>query len=146
MLLACYKKVPKDLARRITAGVTRWWDDGPYSHVELVFSDGTSASSSLSDGGVRFKQISYDSGWDFYTVPDSFASEEFARTWFQTHNGCKYDILGNFGFVLRRGTQGKREWFCSEAIAASLGISDPWRLTPNGLAAVVKSVKSPSGR
>ena len=29
-------------------------DRGPYSHCELVFSDGLSASASYIDGGVRF--------------------------------------------------------------------------------------------
>lgn len=142
MLIACYKKVPKGLPNKIQAAVTRWWDNGPYSHIELVFSDGTSASASLSDGGVRLKRISYDSGWDFYNVPDSFATEEFARNWFETHKGLKYDILGNFGFVLRRGVQGKKKWFCSEAVAAALGIDEPWRLTPNGLASIIKSIKT----
>src|SRR3546814_7608950 len=42
----------------IYSRVTRLVDGGPYSHCELVFSDGLSASASFIDGGVRFKHRS----------------------------------------------------------------------------------------
>lgn len=117
----------------------RWLDHGPYSHCELIFSDGMSASSSFMDGGVRIKYIGYSSGnWDFVDLPAQYESE--ARAWFFAHHGRAYDLMGNvnamFGFV----PHSTDKWFCSEAIAASLGLSEPWRYKPNGLAAVLKEL------
>lgn len=116
--------------------VVRAWDSGPYSHCELIFSDGMSASASFADGGVRFKRIGYDPNrWDFIELPDHL--EEAARNWFAMHDGKPYDIAGNFGFVWRpiRGRSGA--FFCSEAVAAALGFPEAWRYSPNGLASAL---------
>lgn len=118
----------------------RWIDHGPYSHCEIVFSDGMSASSSFMDRGVRMKYIGYSSAdcWDFMPIPAQY--ELAARVWFIENRGAAYDILGNinaaFGFV----PHSEDKWFCSEAIAAALGLADPWRYKPNGLAAVLKEL------
>lgn len=118
----------------------RWLDHGPYSHAELIMSDGMSASSSFMDRGVRIKYIGYTSGnWDFVAIPDRF--EAGARAWFLEHNGDPYDLLGNvnaaFGFV----PHSINKWFCSESIASSLKLMDPWRYKPNGLFAVLKELR-----
>lgn len=116
-------------------------DHGPYSHCELVLSDGMSASSSFMDRGVRIKFIGYSSVdcWDFVTVPQHY--ELGARMWFKEHHGQKYDLMGNvnamFGFV----SHSEDKWFCSESIAAALGLNDPWRYKPNGLMAVLKELE-----
>lgn len=118
--------------------IVRAWDSGPYSHCELIFSDGLSASSAFLDGGVRFKQIEYDPAkWDIVDLPDHL--EHDARAWFVLNefqpDGTRtpYDLLGNFGFVWRpiRGLSGA--FFCSEALAAALGFPDSWRYSPNTL-------------
>ena len=111
-------------------------DRGPYSHAELVFSDGMSASASFIDGGVRFKKIDYDPAhWDFVDV----AGDEGAATaWFIEHNGASYDLIGNLSFLCPLIPHSVRKWFCSEAIAAALGVPEPHRLGPNGLAAVLR--------
>jgi hypothetical protein len=116
----------------------RWWDCGPDSHCELVFSDGISASSSFEDGGVRFKIIEYDPAkWDFVEVP--WADEARARAWFVARVGKAYDLMGNAHFVAPPIPDSKDKWFCSEAIAEALGLLDAWRLGPNGLKAMLIS-------
>lgn len=118
----------------------RLLDHGPYSHAELVFSDGMSGSASYMDGGVRIKYIGYSSvgNWDFVPLHERY--ELAARVWFMQHHGQPYDLMGNvnamFGFV----PHSVDRWFCSEAIAEALGLVESWRYKPNGLAAVLKEL------
>ena len=119
--------------------LVRWLDGGEYSHCELVFSDGVSASSSYIDGGVRFKLIDYDEDhWDFIDLPD--ALEDSARDWFRSHVGQPYDLWGNvrFAFGFARESQGK--WFCSEAVMAALGFKEAYRYGPSGMVDVVNNM------
>jgi hypothetical protein len=113
---------------------------GPYSHCEFIFSDDKSASSSFEDGGVRFKDITYDSArWDIFEMP-KHVDERAARQWFVDHIDDRYDLMGNvyqlFGFF--RPTPGRV--FCSAALAAAAGIADPWRFGPNALACVFRAM------
>lgn len=134
MRVAFYKGRRKGWAGLFDAAV-RWWTHGPYSHTEIVFSDGTAASSSFRDGGVRFKAIVFEPArWDFVTVE---ADEHAARQWFRVHLGARYDVAGLFGFVWRRSRGADRRWFCSESTAAALGLRDPWRFDPNTLFAAL---------
>ena len=113
----------------------RWWTRGAYSHVELVFSDGMSASSYARDDGVRFKDIEYHPDrWDIIEIE---ADEEYARAFFEKRLGLGYDHFGLFGFIWRPGVGKSRRWFCSEAVAAALKFEEPWRFCPNTLAAVI---------
>jgi hypothetical protein len=133
MRLAFYKGRRGGFAGLFDAAV-RWWTRGPYSHVELVFSDGLAASASQRDGGVRFKPITFHPDrWDFVPVD---GDEDAARAWFAGHWGAAYDYAGLFGFVWRPGKGASRRWFCSEAIAAALGYGDAWRFCPNTLAVI----------
>lgn len=135
MRLALYKSTRPGF-QGIYSCITRWVDGGPYSHCELIFSDGLSASASFIDGGVRFKRIDYDSAhWDFIDLPASM--EPAARQWFADHAGAGYDLIGNLRFVAWFIPHSKSRWFCSEAIAAALGMPDPWRYGPCGLAAAI---------
>ena len=114
----------------------RFIDRGPYSHAELVFSDGLSASDSWMDGGVRFKRIDYDpEHWDFVQLPQHLEAQ--AREWFDEHEGDPYDLMGNVRFILPFLPDSEKGSFCSEAVAAALGFREPWRFGPNGLAAVL---------
>lgn len=127
MKLACYKGTRPGL-RGLFNVMVRWWLSGPYSHCELVFSDGVCASSSWMDGGVRFKAIDLDPAkWDIFDIN---GDEQAARQWFEQHAGQPYDVLGLLGFVWRRGTQERGKWTCGEAVAASLGKRDPHRVDP----------------
>jgi hypothetical protein len=122
----------------IYSRAVRWIDRGPYSHCELVFSDGLSGSASYIDGGVRFKAIDYSQHpehWDFLDLPD--AAEPYARDWFESRIGAPYDLMGNVRFVLPWVHDSEKGWFCSEAMAAALRLKEPWRFGPNGLAALL---------
>ena len=126
MKLAFYKGRTRLFDRAV-----QWWTRGPYSHVELVFSDGIAASSSVRDGGVRLKRIEWKpERWDFV---DAIGDEGAARRWFEAHVGQRYDYLGLFGFLWRPNGGANRRWFCSEAVAAALGMTDAWRFCPNTL-------------
>jgi hypothetical protein len=123
--------------------LVRWWTRSPYSHAELVFEDGQAASSSAMDGGVRFKAIEFDPAlWDFVPVPAGLAPA--ARDWFAQHDGQAYDMLGNLHFVISAVGDDKRKWFCSEAVAAALGMPDPERFDPGTLHAALSFFNQPA--
>lgn len=143
MQLALYKGTRPGLAGLFNR-VVRWWTNGPYSHCEIVLQalDGSQmlcASSSNTDGGVRFKAIDLDpERWDLIALPAENATAVIR--WFDAHLGEGYDFIGLAGFVLRRSDGSKRRWFCSEACAAALGLDEPWRFCPNTLAALARGV------
>jgi hypothetical protein len=133
MRLAYYKGTRPGIQGLFNIAV-RLWCRGKYSHVELIFSDGLSGSSSGIDGGVRLKQIDYNpSRWDIVKVN---ADEAFARQYVEGRVGWGYDYWGLFGFILRPFRGDKKREFCSEIIAGALKINDPWRFDPCSLAAV----------
>lgn len=126
--------------------LVRWWTRGPYSHCEAVFSCQNAqgawlcASSSKMDGGVRLKFIDLDNStnWDIFDVPS--ADEAASKAWFAEHVGLAYDVRGLFGFVWRRAEDDRNKYFCSESIAASIGIEEAWRFDPNTFAAALRRV------
>ena len=121
----------------------RWWTRSPYSHAELVFDNGQAASASSMDGGVRFKAIEFDPAlWDFVSVPAGLALA--ARDWFTQHQGEAYDLLGNLHFVIGAVGDDKRKWFCSEAVAAALGMPNPERFDPGTLHAALSFTNQPA--
>jgi hypothetical protein len=123
--------------------LVRWWTRSQYSHVELILPWGAAASSSAMDGGVRFKFIDFDPAlWDFVDVPLELASS--AEDWFNTHYGQGYDYLGNVHFVLSAVGDDKRKWFCSEAVAAALGMPNPERFDPGTLHAALSFLTQPA--
>lgn len=121
----------------------RGWERGKYSHCEMVFSDGMSASASYMDGGVRFKRIDYDpANWIFIDLPAHL--EARAREWFMRHEDEAYDLMGNVHLVIGFVPQAERKKFCSEALAAALGIRDAWRYGPNALASILLFINQPA--
>jgi len=116
--------------------IVRWWTRSEFSHVELVLSTGRAWSASFADGGVRSKLIDFDTAnWILIDLPPEL--EQGAEAWFVAHRGAKYDLLGNLQFVLAPVPQSQQRWFCSEAVAAALGIPDPWRYSPGTLASTL---------
>lgn len=135
MKIAFYKGIRPGLAGAYSHGV-RFITRSIYSHCEVILDDGMSASSSFSDGGVRFKEIDYDPDrWDIIDLPE--ANEAVVRKWFEDHEYAKYDLLGNAHFVLGFIGNSNGKWFCSEAIAAALGFPNPWRFDPGTLHAAI---------
>ena len=107
----------------------------PYSHCELIFSDGLSGSASYMDGGVRLKAIEYGAPehWDFIELDDSY-DEPCAREWFEAHQGERYDMAGALHFLFGVARDNPHRWFCSEATAAALGVPQPAQWHPGTLA------------
>ena len=118
--------------------LTDWLSGGyGYSHVEMVFSDGMSFSSSafdsvdLPDGrtlknGVRIKQIDYahhPDRWRLVPLPfvspkDERAMREWAeKTWAEGHG---YDFNGVSRFVLPWMREHPEKYFCSEVCATAM--------------------------
>jgi hypothetical protein len=124
--------------------LVRWWTRSPYSHVELILpAFGSAASSSAMDGGVRFKAIDFDAAlWDFVDLPADLS--DGAEAWFNQHYGDGYDYLGNVHFVLSAVGDDKRKWFCSEAVAAALGMPNPERFDPGTLHAALTFLNQPA--
>ena len=109
----------------------RLFTGSDYSHVELVI-NGTCCSASIRDGGVRVKQIDLASGnWD---VIDIQGDEAKAWEWFADHLGEKYDWLGVWRFAVPFLSHRGNQWFCSEAVAAALGLDEPEVYNPGMLA------------
>lgn len=133
-----FYKGRKRLFNRITAD----WTQGPYSHCEAVVAenpDGTVTcwSASAMDKGVRSKTMVLNpENWDVLEINSSVAP---VQAWFAEREGAAYDNWGLVGFLFRpiKGAEGK--FFCSEALAASLGYKDAWRFDPNALYAVLSS-------
>lgn len=144
MRAAFYKGTRPGL-QGIYSRLVRWVDRGPYSHCELVFADGMSGSASWVDGGVRLKVIDYDPArWDFIELPEHLEAQ--ARAWFEQHKGEGYDLLGNLRFVFWMVRESAKDWFCNEALGAACGHLQPWRLGPNGCAAMLLSMYPQGGQ
>jgi len=119
----------------------RMRDHGPYSHMELCFSDGWSASSSLMDGGVRFRRIDYDPAkWDYIELPKEL--ELGARMWFTYHQGQEYDWRADVCLAIGILAQSELAWMCSESCMVALGFDekDAWRYSPNTAAATIRRI------
>lgn len=120
-------------------GLIRFWDNGPYSHAELVLSSGTALSVSYDDGRrVRAKQINFNPDhWDFVEVPADLEMQ--VMNFFVRTEGKPYDLWGQVRFLFLAPHKGSSEgYWCTEWIAAALGMVDPWRYSPNILYSAVK--------
>nr|WP_296020816.1 hypothetical protein [uncultured Acidovorax sp.] len=136
---AAFYKATRPGLQGLYSRAVRIIDHGPYSHCELVFSDGMSGSASFIDGGVRLKAIDYKPWhWDFLPLP--LELEPYARDWFERNAGAPYDLRGNVRFVLPFIGHSAGGWFCSEAFGAALRWQEPERYGPNGAAAMVRTM------
>jgi hypothetical protein len=134
MKLASFKGIRPGLAGLFSIGC-KWWLGGPYTHTELIFSDGWAGTSRATEGGVVLHKIDYSaSDWDIVEIEGDEAN---ARAWYEAHRGAKFDYLGLIGFVWSRGTNVNQRWFCSESVAAALGFDQPYRFDPCSLPVVL---------
>lgn len=141
MNILFYRGTHPGLAGVYSRGV-RLVTKSPYSHCEMLFSDGTAWSSSYLDGGVRavpnfVLEVNNPDDWDMIYLPDELF-ETRARQWFLDHKGQGYDLLGNLHFVVSVVGDEKTKWFCSEAVGAALGLDNSWRYDPGTLYQAVK--------
>lgn len=140
--LAFYKGTALSRWHRLQDRAIRLATRGRYSHVELIgrtVLHGAFArclSSSGRDGGVRAKHILLrPESWDLVELrieplePVNFIC---------TRIGAGYDYTGLlFSQVLALGRHDETRWFCSEIIAASLGLPNPQRVSPQLLFDIV---------
>lgn len=130
--IAFYKGKETTLGKLI-----RWWDNGPYSHCELVFSDGVWGTSFAGRGVVLWQRDGLPENWDFIDLPPHF--ENAARQWFEEHNGQSYDYIGCLRFVFDFLSASRGKWICTSACASAIGMKEGWRVGPNGLADAVRT-------
>ena len=143
MHLAFYKGMPSDRWHRISHRLTCWFTSSHYSHVELVI-NGMCYSASARDSGVRSKALDLGSGkWDVVRIPGmSDADESDALDWFAEHAGQPYDWAGALRFAVPILPQRSKQWFCSEAVSAALGLDNPHDMTPEDVYQFVLSVSA----
>jgi hypothetical protein len=109
-----------------------WWinrlsgGDG-FCHVELVFSDGISFSSTTldpegGDKGVRFKWINYShpEEWVFVQLFPSYGGEQRIREKAESIVGKPYDTRGTLRFAIPLLKEHPDAYFCSEADLTAL--------------------------
>ena len=127
-------------AARLSDWIIRTLTGSQYSHCELAVpcADGQydCYSSSIRDGGVRFKTMPLPpEKWDLIPVD---ASPEQVYEALAATFGAKYDWAGATG-VIARWRHDKRKWFCSEWCAMALGLPNPERFCPGSLAAYLQT-------
>lgn len=106
---------------------------GKYSHVELVFSNGESFSSSPRDGEARFTTIDYHKDrWEMVEI--NIPKQEEARLYrlALTNIGKKYDYIGAIFSVLPVCIQNNDKIFCSEVITNLLNQTVKYRHIKDG--------------
>lgn len=126
---------PGVAAARLSDWIIRTLTGSQYSHCELAVpcADGQydCYSSSIRDGGVRFKTMPLPpEKWDLIPVD---ASPEQVYAALVATIGAKYDWLGATG-VIARWRHDRYKWFCSEWCAMALGLANPERFCPGSLA------------
>ena len=114
-----------------------WGTGGPYSHVELVFSDGECFTSSPRDGGVRFKTIPLSDKWTVIDIGNK-EKEAAVKECCRKQLGKKYDWLGAFGCGIGLSwLTSEDKWFCSEIVGFILNNMQlkqlPTMPTPNAM-------------
>ena len=106
-----------------------------YSHCEIVFPDGTFASSSKRDGGIRLKSIVINDHWDVFEL-NGVCDSELIKYWFYMNMDNKYDWVGAVGSLFYIDLTSDDKKFCSYACATVLGIDSI--ITPGGLYRALK--------
>jgi len=108
--------------RSIFGTLIRWWTLSPYSHCELLFSDG-STFSAQPGVGTRFWRVpaAEQGSWDVLEYDVLPTEEAHIRVLCLEEKGRSYDwfgIIWSQVFFLRR--EHPDRWFCSEVCAAFL--------------------------
>jgi len=132
--------------------LVRWYTWGPYSHIELRFSDDWCFSTGQvpkPDGAlglhaaVRFAKFTVQSStWDRWQIKIPENTERELRDWCVQRCGRPYDWLGILGVVLNWHIQSPFSWYCSELCARALSVFDvfpfPHTLSPNQMVKIMR--------
>ena len=112
----------------------------PYTHSEILFSDGVSFSSTMEDGanGARYLKIDYTKHperWDSVAIPMTHKDEEVVRRKADIMDGkMKYDLWGllSFGTPLSIIKPDPNKMWCSEICGYLIQrIHRPLPITPD---------------
>jgi hypothetical protein len=106
----------------LSSKIIRWWIKSPYSHCELVFSNGLTFSAYIEEYRTCFKNKEHlDSEWDYITLPMSIENEYKIYQFCLKETDCKYDIIGLvFTQIIPLSFENPYWWFCSEVCTAAL--------------------------
>ena len=96
--------------------IISWTTWGPFSHVELQFSDGECFSASPRDGGVRFKHIDLHLA-HWVRVPIKLEETDELRAWCESQCDKEYDWWGVLTYFSPIDIQDWDKWYCSELLA-----------------------------
>ncbi|OBX73730.1 hypothetical protein A9308_00535 [Moraxella atlantae] len=114
--------LPRSWQEKMTARL----DGGRFCHCELMFEqndDGTwKTVSSLPKTGVRLRHVTLE-GSHWVKVP-VVVDADLCKAWYALHTGQNYDWLGLVTTKLPFINGHKGKWFCSELVAALLGLSN----------------------
>lgn len=118
------------------AALIRLWTRSPYSHCEIVFTDGSWFSSDPT--GTRHTRFLVPgpainpADYDTVAVPMTDADESRMREWCVGEAGCAYDWLGIFfSQLINFGWHTRNRYFCGEVCTAALQVGGlPFSLQP----------------
>ena len=98
------------------------WRYSMISHVEILFSNGLSFSSSEEDGGVRFKKIDFKpENWEFIEIDVTPEQEAKIFRWCESKTKNSYNWWGIFfAMWLWFYTTWEDDWFCSQIVTRAL--------------------------
>jgi hypothetical protein len=117
-----YKRAVRSGMKRHWLGELIKWRSNP-THVEMLFSDGRSFSSTLGYGfdGCRFANIAYShpARWDIITIAVTPGQENRMLERANSLLGKKYDLFGMLGLAttLKILQPHRDKYWCSEAVA-----------------------------
>lgn len=101
------------------------WRYSRFSHVELVFSDGMSFSSSEQDHWVRFKKIDFKvENWEFIDLNISIKQEQLIREWCEKKIWSDYNWWWIFfAMIFKFYTTWEDDYFCSQICIRALQVT-----------------------
>ena len=110
-----------------------WWTNGPYSHVEILFSKNECFSSSPRDGGCRFKIIPPDDHWDVVWLHG--IDEDLVKRKCMYIAGKKYDWFSTFfNFMIPFDKYDPKRYTCSEVVVKEVfNFRKAFKYSPNDL-------------
>lgn len=119
-------------ARNPFGRLIAWWQRSDFSHCAVVWQrdqDATPGVAYVSEatllGGVRSHWRKWEPGlWELHEVE---ADRAAVSRWWTERQGRRYDAVGLLGFIFRRIKGARGAYWCSEAVAESLNLGDPWR-------------------
>lgn len=119
-----------------------WWQRSDYSHCAVVWQVHEArayVSEATIFGGVQTHWRKWDAAmWDVAEV--NSADRDAVSAWWVRHSGSRYDWMGLLGFIVRRIKGVSAAFWCSEAVHASLGWPDAWRVDVADLAVTLRVI------